>query len=210
MGSVNVGLENLVYAKLIKDEKGNIQYGPVQLFAPAIQANVDTTSEMSTLYADNGPIIVNSNIGETKVKLGISEIPQDVLSDITGQKLVKGVIVWKKGVVPPYVALGFTGTKEDGNVRHVWLTKGRFGIPGIDWKTAEDKTDFQTEEIEGTFIQRSDKVFKITGDSSVEGYEEYRDTFFDEVFDVSKLDSSSTATASTTTTTKTSTSGGAA
>ncbi|MDI3410029.1 hypothetical protein QKW52_04625 [Bacillus sonorensis] len=96
MGSVNVGLENLVYAKLIKDEKGNIQYGPVQPFAPAIQANVDTTNEMSTLYADNGPIIVNSNIGETKVKLGISEIPQEVLSDITGQKLVKGVIVWKK------------------------------------------------------------------------------------------------------------------
>ncbi|MGG3067181.1 major tail protein [Bacillus glycinifermentans] len=212
MGSVNVGLENLVYAKLIKDEKGNIQYGPVQHFAPAISANVDTSNENSTLYADNGPIIVNSNTGETKVKIGTSEIPQAVLAEITGQKMVKGVIAWRQDAVPPYVALGFTGTKEDGNVRHVWLTKGRFGIPGTDWKTKEDKTDFQTEEIEGTFVQRSDKVFKITGDSSVEGYEEYRDTFFDEVFDVSKLDSSSTVTASTstTTTTKTSTSGGAA
>ncbi|MCY7869627.1 hypothetical protein MOB43_10110 [Bacillus spizizenii] len=191
--SVIVGLENAVYAKLIKDEKGNIQYGEVKPFAPAIQADVDTSSENTTVHADNGPVIVLSNIGETKLKFGTTEIPQDVLADITGQKLVKGVIVWRQDAVPPYVAFGFTGTKEDGNVRHVWLTKGRFGIPSTNYKTKEDKADAQTEEIEGTFVQRADKVFKITGDSSVEGFEEYRDTFFNEVFDVSRLDETGTS-----------------
>lgn len=194
--SVIVGLENAVYAKLIKDEKGNIQYGEVKPFAPAIQAKVDTSSENSTIYADNGPIIVLSSIGETKLNFSTTEIPQEVLADITGQKMVKGVIAWRQDAVAPYVAFGFTGTKEDGNVRHVWLTKGRFGIPSADWKTKEEKIDGQTEEIEGTFVQRADKVFKITGDSSVEGFEEYKDTFFVEVFDLSKLDETGATAAS--------------
>ncbi|MEC0497244.1 MULTISPECIES: major tail protein [Bacillus] len=199
MGSVSVGLENLVYAKLIKDEKGDIQYGEVKDFAPVISAKVDTATETGTLYANNGPIIAKSQIGETKVSLGVSEIPMEVLADITGQKLVKGVIVYKQDAVPPYVALGFTGTKEDGNKRMVWLTKGRFGLPSEDRKTSEDKVDFQTDEIEGTFIQRSDKVFKIVGDSGVAGFEEFESTFFDQVFDVKKLEESgSTPTTDTT------------
>ncbi|MEC5258484.1 MULTISPECIES: major tail protein [Bacillus] len=187
MGSVSVGLENLVYAKLVKDEKGDIQYGEVKDFAPVISAKVDTSSENGTLYANNGPIIAKTQIGETKVSLGVSEIPMDVLADITGQQLVKGVIAFKQDAVPPYVALGFTGTKEDGTKRMVWLTKGRFGLPTEDRKTAEDKIDFQTDEIEGTFIQRSDKIFKIVGDSGIPGFEEFESTFFDQVFDVTKL-----------------------
>ncbi|WP_430489885.1 phage tail protein [Bacillus amyloliquefaciens] len=202
MGSVSVGLENLVYAKLIKDEKGDIQYGEVKDFAPVISAKVDTATETGTLYANNGPIIAKSQIGETKVSLGVSEIPQEVLADITGQKLVKGVIAFKQDAVAPYVALGFTGTKEDGTTRKVWLLKGRFGMPSEDRKTAEDKVDFQTDEIEGTFIQRSDKYFKISGDSSDPRFEEFDSTFFDQVFDVKKLEEESG--------TKTPTEGGAA
>ncbi|MGG0156669.1 major tail protein [Bacillus velezensis] len=190
--SVIVGLENAVYCELVKEENGKFEYGKVKPFAPAITADVDTSSESSTLHADNGPILVLTNIGETKLKFGTTEIPQDVLAHITGQKIVKGVIAWRQDAVPPYVAFGFTGTKEDGNVRHVWLTKGRFAIPSASWKTKEDKIDPQTEEIEGTFVQRNDKVFKITGDSSVEGFEEFRDTFFDEVFDLSRLEEGKT------------------
>lgn len=74
--------------------------------------------------------------------------------------------------------------------------KREIRIPSADWKTKEEKIDGQTEEIEGTFVQRADKVFKITGDSSVEGFEEYRDTFFDQVFDLSKLDETGATVAS--------------
>ncbi|KAA6447589.1 major tail protein [Bacillus swezeyi] len=209
MTTVMVGLENLVYADLTENGK-EFSYGEVKPFAPACAAKVDTATDSTPVYADNGPIIVISSTGETKVTIETTEIPQDVLAHITGQKIVDGVIVWRQDAIPPYIALGFTGTKDDGNVRHVWLTKGRFSIPSIDWKTKEEKPEAQKESIEGTFVQRSDKVFKITGDSSVQGYEKYRNTFFDEVFDISKLDSSSTVTTSKTTTTKTSTSGGAA
>ncbi|MEC2287291.1 major tail protein [Bacillus velezensis] len=207
MTTVMVGLENLVYSELT--EKGKeFSYGPVKPFAPACGAKVDTNTDSSTVYADNGPVIVLSSTGETKVTIETTEIPQDVLAFITGQKLVDGVIVWRQDAVPPYIALGFTGTKEDGNVRHVWLVKGRFSIPSTDWKTKEDKPDPQKETIDGTFVQRSDKVFKITGDSSVEGYEKYRDTFFKEVFDVKQLDNVESETSSKVSTTKTT--GGAA
>lgn len=116
--SVIVGLENLVYADLTENGK-SFEYGEVKPFAPLCAAKVDTSTDSSTVYADNGPIIVLSSTGETKVTIETTEIPQDVLAHITGQKIVDGVIAWKQDAIPPYIALGFTGTKEDGNVRHV-------------------------------------------------------------------------------------------
>ncbi|QDZ93858.1 major tail protein [Bacillus altitudinis] len=205
--SVIVGLENLVYSDLTENGK-SFEYGEVKPFAPLCAAKVDTSTDSSTVYADNGPIIVLSSTGETKVTIETTEIPQDVLAHITGQKIVDGVIAWKQDAIPPYIALGFTGTKEDGNVRHVWLVKGRFSIPSTDWKTKEDKPEAQKESIEGTFVQRSDKVFKITGDSSVKGYEKYREKFFDQVFDITQLEETSGGTSSKVDTTKSS--GGAA
>lgn len=183
-----VGLENIVYAKLIEDNEQGVQYGEVKKFAPAITAGVETAQESATQYADNGPVAVATQIGETTLSLTVTAIPQEVLADILGQEKKRGVIAYKQDAVPPYVALGFTGTKDDGEKRMVWLTKGRFSIPSDEWNTKEDSPEFQPQEIEGTFIRRDfDRVFKIVGDTDEEEFKELADTFFDEVFDVSQL-----------------------
>ena len=193
MASSIVGLENLVYATLTTDDSTGATYGTVKPFAPAITAKVDTSQETATQYADNGPVDVITQTGETKLTLTVTEIPQEVLADILGLELKKGVIAYKQDAVPPYVALGFTGVKSNGKRRMVWLTKGRFAIPSDEWNTKEDKPEFQNAEIEGTFIRRDfDKVFKIVGDEDVADFAQFAPTFFDSVFDLSQLDSATT------------------
>ncbi|MGE6718723.1 major tail protein [Peribacillus frigoritolerans] len=185
-----VGLRKLVYAPLLTDpSEGKATYGAVKPFAPAITAGVETAQESATQYADNGPIDVMTQIGETTLSLTVDEIPMEVLAEILGQEIKKGVIAYKQSAVGPYLALGFAGNKSDGNERVVWLTKGRFSIPSDEWNTKTDSPEFQNQEIEGTFIRRDcDEVFKIVGDTAVAEFAPYRGEFFEEVFDYTKLD----------------------
>lgn len=184
-----VGLQDIVYAKLIKDDKAGVQYEEVKPFAQAITAQVETAQESATQYADNGPIAVITQTGETTLTLTVDEIPLDVLADILGYELKNGVLIYKQDVVPPYVALGFKGNKSNGSMRYVWLYKGRFSVPSDEWNTKTDSPEFQNQEIEGTFIRRNyDKVFKVTADTDIEEFAAYKDTFFDSVFDLSTLD----------------------
>jgi|SRR5690625_2043494 len=187
-----VGLKDIVYAELKEDSEEVVTYGEVKKFAPAITANVDTNQESATQYADNGPISVVSQTGETTLSLTVDEIPQKVLAEILGQELKKGVIAYKQDAIAPYVAVGFIGNKDNGEKRLVWLTKGRFSIPSDEWNTKTDSPEFQNQEIEGTFIRREhDKVFKIVGDTDDEDFKAYEDKFFDDVFDLKTLDGGS-------------------
>ena|SRR5699024_4726911 len=184
-----VGLENLVYAKLETDEETGATYSEVKPFAPAITASVSTAQNSATQYADNGPIAVVTQIGETTLTLTVDEIPQEVLADVLGQELKNGVIAYKQDAVPPYLALGFVGNKVNDEKRMVWLTKGRFSIPSDEWNTKTDSPEFQNQEIEGTFIRRDyDRVFKIVGDTDEEGFKPYEATFFDTVFDIDSME----------------------
>jgi phi13 family phage major tail protein len=184
-----VGLQDIVYAKLIKDDKTGVQYEEVKPFAQAITAQVETAQESATQYADNGPIAVITQIGETTLTLTVDEIPLDVLADILGYELKNGVLIYKQDVVPPYVALGFKGNKSSGGMRYVWLYKGRFAVPSDEWNTKTDSPEFQNQEITGTFIRRDyDKVYKVTADTDIPEFAPYKDSFFDSVFDLSVLD----------------------
>ncbi|MFE6232543.1 major tail protein [Bacillus subtilis] len=186
-----VGAEDLVYAKLITDEKtAKPTYGEVKPFCPFQNIKVDTSVDIATQWADNGAHAVQQKTGDTKVTMGTTAIPQDVIADILGLELKKGVIAYKADAISPYVAIGFRGKKENGNERLVWLTKGKFTVPSDEWKTGNDKAEFQEVDIEGTFVNRKhDKVFKIVGDTDdAEFASQYAPTFFDQVFDVEKLD----------------------
>ncbi|TCP32186.1 phi13 family phage major tail protein [Scopulibacillus darangshiensis] len=167
-----VGMKNLYYAKLTSDDDTGVVYETPKKLAPAKSAKVTTASDSATQYADDGPVAVASQIGETQVEIGVTDIPLSIQADLLGQTLnSEGVIEFNQDVVAPYVALGFEGTKENGKRRFVWLYKGRFGIPDDDWKTKEDKTEFQEPTMSGNFIRRQfDKNFKAVGDEEATGF----------------------------------------
>ncbi|MGN7938500.1 major tail protein [Metabacillus sp. 22489] len=185
-----VGLRKLVYAKLLTDPLGGTPtYEEPKPFAKAITANVETATNSATNYADNRPVKVVTQIGETTLTLTSDELSQEVLSDVLGMELKKGVVIYKQTAKAPYVALGFIGDKDDDTEQVVWLTKGKFSVPSTNINTKTDSPEFQNPEITGTFIGRdADEVFKIVGDTADEAFAPFRDTFFNQVFDPAALD----------------------
>ena len=161
MAGVPVGLRDLHYIKLKKDDDKGVEYDygtggtdkPKQI-AGAINARISPTSNTATLYADDGPDEVATALGEITVELNVKDLPLDVQADLLGHTVTSGVMYRSADDVAPYVAIGFRSVKSNGKYRYVWLYKGKFNLPEQEYKTKEDTPEFQTPTITGTFVKR--------------------------------------------------------
>ena len=64
-----VGLDNLYYAVLTKDDETGVTYDTPVKIAGAIKVKVDPKSNSATLYADNGPAETVTALGEINVEI---------------------------------------------------------------------------------------------------------------------------------------------
>ncbi|MHB1651390.1 MAG: major tail protein [Desulfitobacteriaceae bacterium] len=149
-----VGLDNLYYAVMTKDDSTGVAYmAPVKI-AGAINVKVDPKQNSATLYADNGPSETSTTLGEIAVEAEAKDIGIDDQATLLGHTVIGGVIVCKSTDSAPYVALGYKSKKSNGKYRYTWLSKGKFEEIPIDNQTQEDKPKFQTPKLKGTFIMR--------------------------------------------------------
>lgn len=157
MPGVKIGLNNLVYAKLISDPEpgqGNAVYDTVKPIRGAIQANINPNSSTETLFADNGPFDTASTTGQITLELNVADIPLEVQADLLGATITGGVLINKAEDIPPWVAVGFKSLKSNGKYRYVWLAKGKFSIPEDNNESKTDSISFQTPTIQGSFVKR--------------------------------------------------------
>lgn len=153
--TVPVGLKDIHYAKLLKDDKTGVTYDTPKWLAPAISANISPAVNSATLNADDGPIITANSLGEIAVEIGVADISLDARADILGQTINSdGVLVDNADDEAPEIALGFRRTLHDGTSRLVWLLKGRFRLPNEEAQTKQGTPSFQTPTINGTFLKR--------------------------------------------------------
>ncbi|QII51510.1 phage tail protein, partial [Bacillus paralicheniformis] len=77
--------------------------------------------------------------------------------------------------------MSFYGPKANGKNRHVGLVKGRFSLPDDEWKTKEEKTDFQTVKLSAEFMEREqDDIYKVLADEDAPNFS--LDKFYEKVF----------------------------
>lgn len=149
-----VGLDNLYYAVMTKDDATGVAYlAPVKL-SGAINVKVDPKQNSATLYADNGPSETSTTLGEIAVEVDVKDVPLDDQAALLGHTVIGGVISRKTTDDAPYVALGFKSKKSNGKYRYSWLLKGKFEEIPVDNQTQEDKPKYQTPKIKGTFVMR--------------------------------------------------------
>ncbi|MCM3736448.1 phage tail protein [Bacillus cytotoxicus] len=166
-----IGLNNLSYSKLTKDDSSGSTYDAVKKIAGAINSGIKPKTSSETLYADDGPADTVSALGEVEVEFEAQDIPLFVQADILGHKLKNGVLIKNAADVAPYVALGFKSLKSNGKYRYVWLLKGRFELIEEKYETKGDKVKFQTPKIKGTFIKtESTGDWQYTGDEDETGW----------------------------------------
>jgi phi13 family phage major tail protein len=171
MAGVRVGLRDLHYALLTKDDETGVTYQDPVKIAGAINAKISPKSNTETLYADDGPAETATSLGEIEVELEVKDLPLSVQAALLGHTVSNGVMIKNAGDTAPYVAMGFRSKKSNGKYRYVWLYKGKFELPEEEFATQEDKPKFQTPKIKGTFIKREyDGAWQAVGDEDETGF----------------------------------------
>jgi phi13 family phage major tail protein len=155
MSGVTVGLKNLHYAPLTKDDQAGVTYSTPIKIAGAIEAKITPQTNSSTLYADDGAAETSSAMGEVLVEINIKSLPTDVQKALLGHTLNSdGVLIKKSDDVAPYVAIGFQSANSDGSIKYVWLYKGKFELPEENYKTKSENVEYQTPTTKATFVKR--------------------------------------------------------
>ncbi|MFT9848517.1 major tail protein [Aneurinibacillus sp. REN35] len=172
MAGVRVGLKDLHYALLTKDDATGVTYSAPKKIIGAITANVSPTTNTETLYADDGPSDVATALGEITVELNVKDLPLETQAELLGHTLGSdGVLLKNADDQAPYVAIGFRSKKSNGKDRFVWLFKGKFQPNEEEYQTREDSPSFQTPTIEGTFVKREfDGNWQAIGDEDATGF----------------------------------------
>ncbi len=152
--STRIGLRDVYYAELTQDtDLGVVYNAPVRIIG-AVTANVNPNASTETLFADDGPMIVASTLGEIELELVMAHLPITVLAALLGHNTIGNKLVRAADDIPPWLALGFRALKANGNYRYVWLLKGKFMVPEEAHETKGDTIDFQTPTITGSFVRR--------------------------------------------------------
>lgn len=155
------GVENAVYAEVLKDTLDAFETGEVKPLAGLSEIGKKTNSSSAVHYYDNVPAISINSTGADEVVANTSAIPIETLADITGQyydeetgMLVEGEREQK------YYALGYITKKTDGTKVYVWRLKGTFSIPDSTHKTEDDGTDAEGQQVTYTGISTIHKFTK--------------------------------------------------
>lgn len=147
---------------------------------------VDMPQEITKAYGDNKVAELAVSAGDVTVKSAFHKIPMEDKQRLLGLEVVDGITGMGSEDNPPYVAVVFAKTHENGMCEYVGLPKGIFTRPNIEGKTKEDKPTFSSEEIEAQFMDRKISGFKK--DKSVlfavdqKGSTTNRDALFMKVF----------------------------
>jgi len=169
---VRVGLSNIYYATLVSDASGGVSYNTPVRLTGAIQANIDPNSVIETLFADDGPLEVASQLGTIELELIVADVPLSHRATLLGHSLSEGVESAYSTDTPPWVALGFKALKSNSSYRYVWLLKGKFREPILNHETRDDSVNFQTPTIVGNFAKRDfDDMWMKSADEDADGYD---------------------------------------
>ena len=162
-----VGLKNIHYAKITKDEDTATTYGTLTKIGNAVSVDIQPQTQKAALYGDDMAVATSNAMGEITVTLETTDIPladQAILLGATVDS-VNNTLTFSSTDVAPYVGIAFESEKHDGGIRCVKLCKGKFAPSQETINTKGENIEYQVPKIEGTFVARqSDGAWKIIKD----------------------------------------------
>lgn len=186
MAAITIGLNNMVYAKLLTDTVEGATYETPKKIARAISAGLTPITGSADLYADDGLAETAESRNGVEVEIGVDELPTQVQADLLGHGISpSGGLIKKTTDVSPYVAIGFRSPNSDGSDKLVWLFKGKFAVPSESFATKGENIEFQTPTISARFLRRDfDNSYQYSINTGDEGVSKTAvDSWFTEVAD---------------------------
>lgn len=161
------GVEGLVAARVLQDDKEAYKTGEVFDIAGVAEIGKTTDNSTEAHYYDNIPAIVISSTGSDTITCNVSAISLDVLAELTGQTYDEAIGAFIESKREQrYFALGYKTKTTDGREIYVWRYKGSFAIPDSTHSTENAGTDANGQTLTYTGISTTHKFTQ--GESEVE------------------------------------------
>ncbi|QXE02770.1 major tail protein [Terribacillus sp. DMT04] len=128
---------------------------------------VEMPQEPVRAYGDNITAELAVSSGNTSVTSGFHKVPEQDKKVLFGLEENEGLIAYGSEDTPPYVAVVFAKTYEDGSKEWVGLPKGMFMRSNITGQTKGEGVEFSSEEVTAEFMDRT-----------VEGFENEKSAIF--------------------------------
>ncbi|CAF1802430.1 major tail protein [Bacillus subtilis] len=155
MAGTRVGLRDIYFAKLIKDDATGVAYETPVKIGKAIEASVSPNTNSETLNADDGPSEIETAFGGTEIEIGVDQLAHDKQALLLGHSVnADGVLEKKATDEAPYGALLFRAQVSGGGYKLYAFYKGKFQPQEESFATKTDSPEFQTDTITGTFMRR--------------------------------------------------------
>lgn len=161
-----IGLKNLYYAEITSETTTTTSYATPTKIGEAVSVDINPSVDKVSLYGDDMPVAVNTNITEITVKIETTKISlkdQAVLLGHTYDESTQTMTA-NTSDIAPYVGLAFESETHEGNIRCVKLLKGKFALSQESIKTKGEKLEYQVPSLEGNFVARKDGEWKIVKD----------------------------------------------
>lgn len=143
------------------DDTGYPIYGDGFIVGKAVSAEKSIESNDNALYGDDSIAENDAGFASGTIKLGVADFGDDyfdglrIQAAMLGHSLKNNTIYRSANDVAPYVGFGYYKTKKQNNLLRyetTWLLKCVFKVPSESTNTKGKSIEWQTPEIEGTFM----------------------------------------------------------
>lgn len=125
------------------------------------EISVSKEQSIEKAYGDNKVAEMAVTNGTVELESTFHKLPLEDRTVLFGLTKSENGVIGVGNNTPPYVAVMFEKTMEDGSIEYVGLPKGIFTFPEMSGNTKEDGVEFSQDQSTGEFMQ-----------AEVEGFEE--------------------------------------
>lgn len=158
------------------------------------EVSVSKDQDIEKAYGDNRVSEMAVANGTIEVEAGFHKLPLEDRIALFGLEKSEDGMVAVGNDTPPYVAVMFARTMEDGSREYVGLPKGMFTFPEAEGNTKEDGVEFASDSSKGEFMPapvqgfNEDKTMLMGHDEK--GANAMRDAIRKAIFQINDDDSS--------------------
>ncbi|MCD8896594.1 major tail protein [Mammaliicoccus sciuri] len=175
---LTIGCEGFKF-KVQKDKTGNS--GELKDLTSLQEVGLEIEAEQGKVFADNETFeVLNSGVTGATVTGTFVDLTAEERAELLGVENKKGMRIYSKDTIPPYVSVSWKLRCSDGTFMHYGVTYGTFGIPSSSASTMEDGAPEQqnAQELEGNFIPRKNGEDKAVYAEMWSGEESFNENEF--------------------------------
>ena len=153
------GVEEFYYGVLSEEDETKIVKAQPELIDYLQEITVTREQTLERAYGSNKVAEIAISNGPVEVSSTFHKLPKEDLITLLGLSEVGSLYGLSNQDNPPYVAVVFAKTREDGSKEWVGLPKGKFTTPEQSATTKTDSVEFGSDEIAAEFMDRRVNVF---------------------------------------------------